>query len=216
MMHRNVLKACAFAMLAVSLPAFADVATLARTWDDIMYRQPPPARERALETLTKTARAEVAAKPGDAALLIWYGIVASSYAGEEGGLGALGVAKDARDALERAIDLDPTALEGSAYTSLGTLYYKVPGWPIGFGSAKKAKANLDKALALNPTGIDPNYFMGDFLFEQGDYVHSKSSLTTALAAPDRPDRPLGDEGRRGEIRALLAKVEAKLGGAGKL
>ena len=214
MIRRNLLKACAVAMLVASLPAAADVATLAHTWDDIMYRQPPAAREKALKTLTETARAEAAAKPKDAALLIWYGIVASSYAGEEGGLGALGLAKDARAALEHAIDLDPTALEGSAYTSLGTLYYKVPGWPIGFGSDKKARANLEKALALNPTGIDPNYFMGEFLYEQGDYAHARSSLTTALSAPDRPDRPLGDEGRRAEVRTLLAKVEAKLGAHG--
>ena len=52
-------------------------------------------------------------------------------------------------------------------TSLGTLYYKVPGWPIGFGSDKKAREYLAKALDLNPTGIDPNYFMGEFLFDAG-------------------------------------------------
>jgi tetratricopeptide (TPR) repeat protein len=205
---------CTVAMLVTVLPALADVASVAQSWDDIMYHQAPAAREQALKTLTETARAEVAAKPKDAALLIWYGIVESSYAGEKGGLGALGLAKDARAALELAIDLDPTALEGSAYTSLGTLYYKVPGWPIGFGSDKKARENLEKALTLNPTGIDPNYFMGEFLFAQGDYAHAKSSLTTALASPDRPGRPLGDEGRRGEVRALLAKVEAKLAANG--
>jgi tetratricopeptide (TPR) repeat protein len=210
-MRGNFLKTCAFAILATSLPALADVASLTRSWDEIMYQQPPPAREQALKALTETARAEVAAKPKDAALLIWYGIVASSYAGAEGGLGALGLAKEARAALEQAIDIDPGALEGSAYTSLGTLYYKVPGWPIGFGSDKKARENLEKALVLNPTGIDPNYFMGEFLFEQGEYAHARSSLTAALAAPDRPGRPLGDEGRRNEIRALLAKVDAKLG-----
>ena len=124
------------------------------------------------------------------------------------------MAKDARESLELAIERDPTALEGSAYTSLGTLYYKVPGWPIGFGSDKKARENLEKALALNPTGIDPNYFMGEFLFEQGDYAHSKSISRRRSQRPDRPGRPVGDEGRRVEVRALLAKVEAKLAANG--
>ena len=38
-----------------------------------------------------------------------------------------------RRALEQALAIDATALEGSAFTTLGSLYYQVPGWPIGFG-----------------------------------------------------------------------------------
>ena len=210
MIRGTLLKLLVGVLLATALPALADVASLAQSWDEVMYRYDPATREKALETLTETAHTELAASPNDPALLIWYGIVVSSYAGEKGGLGALGLAKDARASLELAIDRDPNALQGSAYTSLGTLYYKVPGWPIGFGSDKKAQENLEKALALNPVGIDPNYFMGEFLFEHGEFAHSKTYLMTALAAPDRPGRSLGDEGRRGEIRALLAKVERKL------
>ena len=35
-------------------------------------------------------------------------------------------------------------------SSLGVLYYKVPGWPIGFGDKDKARDLLQKALAVNP------------------------------------------------------------------
>ena len=198
-------------LLFASLPSWADVASLAQSWDEITYQHDPAAREQALNALTERAHAEVTAAPDDAALLIWYGIIVSSYAGEKGGLGALGLCKEARASLELAIDRDPTALNGSAFTSLGTLYYKVPGWPIGFGSDKKAREYLSKALDLNPTGIDPNYFMGDFLITQGEYGRAKAYLTTALDAPDRPGRSVGDAGRRGEVRALLAKVDQKLG-----
>jgi tetratricopeptide (TPR) repeat protein len=194
-----------------SLPSWADVASLAQSWDEITYQRDPATREQALNVLAERARAELTAAHDNPALLIWYGIIVSSYAGEKGGLGALGLCKEARASLERAIDRDPTALDGSAFTSLGTLYYKVPGWPIGFGSEKKAREYLSKALDLNPTGIDPNYFMGDFLFTRGEYGHARSYLTTALNAPDRPDRPIGDAGRRREIRTLLAKVDQKLG-----
>ncbi len=58
---------------------------------------------------------------------IWYGIIVASYAGAKGGLGALSLAKDAKQALEHALAIDPKALAGSAYTSLGSLYYQVPG-----------------------------------------------------------------------------------------
>lgn len=198
-------------LLFASFPSRADVASLAQSWDEITYQHDPAAREQALNALTERAHAEVIAAPDDPALLIWYGIIVSSYAGEKGGLGALGLCKEARASLELAIDRDPTALNGSAFTSLGTLYYKVPGWPIGFGSDKKAREYLSKALDLNPTGIDPNYFMGDFLVTQGEYGRAKTYLTTALDAPDRPGRSVGDAGRRGEVRALLAKVDQKLG-----
>jgi tetratricopeptide (TPR) repeat protein len=197
-------------LLPIAPPALADAVSLAQAWDEVTYQRDPAAREDALKSLTERAHTELAAKPDDPSLLIWYGIIVSSYAGEKGGLGALGLAKDSRASLERSIALDPIALNGSAYTSLGALYYKVPGWPIGFGSSKTAREYLAKALDINPTGIDSNYFMGDFLFAQGEYANAKSYLTTALNAPDRPGRRVGDEGRRNEIRALLAMVDRKL------
>lgn len=70
---------------------------------------------------------------------------------------------------ENSIEIDPLALEGSAFTSLGSLYYQVPGWPIGFGDDKKAHEMLRKGLEYSPQGIEPNYFYGDFLMDQGDY-----------------------------------------------
>ena len=176
-------------------------------WDDIMYRGEKDAREDALEKLAEQARQEVASHPEDADLLIWRGIILSTYAGEHGGIGALSLAKEARDSLEQALEIAPNALDGSAYTSLGSLYYKVPGWPIGFGDHKKAREYLNKALEINPKGIDPNFFMGDLLIQSGDHNDGRRYLEAALAAPDRPGRALADEGRRGEIRALLANLD---------
>jgi Tfp pilus assembly protein PilF len=137
--------------------------------------------------------------------------VLSTQAGVEGGLGALGLAKRARAALEAALKIDPNALEGSAYTSLGTLYYKVPGFPLGFGDHKKAKQMLEAALKVNPIGLDPNYFYADFLFGEGRYAEAIVHLEKALLAPPRPSRELADRGRRTEIETLLAKARAKLG-----
>ena len=65
---------------------------------------------------------------------------------------------------------------------------------------------LKQALAINPTGIDPNFFYGDFLLEQGDKAQAKIYLDKALAAPARPGREVADEGRKTEIRERLAKL----------
>lgn len=179
-------------------------------WAEVNYNTPKAQREAAYDALAKQAAAARAAQPKDAGALIWEGIVLSSFAGERGGLGALGLAKQARADFEQAIKLDPNALDGSAYTSLGVLYYSVPGWPVGFGDDKKARELLRKGLQVNPNGIDPNYFYGDFLQDQGDWKGAAAALEKALAAPARPGRELADQGRRKEAAALLAKVRTKL------
>lgn len=163
------------------------------------------------EALAQRAQSLVAASPGRAEPLIWQGIVLSTWAGVKGGFGALSLAKQARDALESALKIDPSALEGSAYTSLGTLYYKVPGFPIGFGDHKKARQLLEAALKVNPDGIDSNYFYGEYLFDEDRYADAVVYLNRALAAAPRPNREVADRGRRVEIESLLGKARAKAG-----
>ena len=198
------------AMMWVSMAAFAgldeDVRSLQGEWEQIKYRRPAAEQEKAFESLTKTADAVRARYAGRAEPQIWYGIIAASYAGARGGLGALSIVKEAKKALEQALALDAKALDGSAYTSLGSLYYQVPGWPIGFGDDDKARELLQKALALNPDGIEPNYFFGDFLYRKGDYEAARQVLERALKARPRHERPLADEGRRKEIQALLSAM----------
>lgn len=191
-----------------SLPA--DVGAVQDQWADIMYKTPKPQRAAALEALSKRADAARKAHPKDAGALIWEGIVLSSWAGEKGGVGALGLVKQARKDFEQAIATDPNALSGSAYTSLGSLYYQVPGWPIGFGDDDKARQMLKKALQIDPNGIDANYFYADFLREQGEHKAAAAALEKAIAAPSRPGRETADQGRRKEAQAMLTKVRAEL------
>jgi tetratricopeptide (TPR) repeat protein len=205
----------AFGVQAQSQSLETGLAEVQAGWAKANYEsQSGDAKVAAFEALSKRAAALVEAYPGRAEPLIWQGIVLSTYAGAKGGLGALGLAKQSRAALEGAMKIDPNALQGSAYTSLGTLYYKVPGFPLGFGDKKKAREYLERALALNPDGIDPNYFYGEFLFEQDDYAQALGHLQQALRAPDRAGRELADAGRRSEIRDLMAKIQTKLARAG--
>jgi len=186
-----------------------EVRRLQREWEEVKYRRPQAEQEKAYQALAERANAVRAKYADRAEPEIWYGIIVASHAGAKGGLGALSLAKEAKKALEHALQVDPKALSGSAYTSLGSLYYQVPGWPIGFGDDAKARELLDKALAANPDGIDANYFLGDFLYRQRDYDGARKALERALKAPPRPDRPLGDEGRRKEIQELMAKLPAR-------
>jgi tetratricopeptide (TPR) repeat protein len=193
-------------------PAFdAELLSIQQAWAKVNYETPAgDERTRAFEALEKRAESFTHRNPARPEALIWEGIVESSYAGAKGGLGALALCKESRGNLEAALELDPTALDGSAYTSLGALYYKVPGFPLGFGDHGKAEKMLQKALKLNPDGIDPNYFYAEFLFEQGRYAESLRYLDKAGKAAPRPGREVADQGRRGEIAALTAKVKAKM------
>jgi tetratricopeptide (TPR) repeat protein len=208
-----LLAALAGRALAADDAAFnAELLSIQQAWARANYETPAgDARQQAFAALETRAEKFVAQYPGRAEALIWEGIVESSYAGAKGGLGALGLAKEARASLEAALKINASALDGSAYTSLGTLYAKVPGFPVGFGDDDKARKMLQRALELNPNGIDPNYFYGEFLYEEGEYAQALQHLDKAAQAAPRAGRELADKGRRAEIAALTAKVKAKLG-----
>jgi tetratricopeptide (TPR) repeat protein len=193
---------------AVAGPIEDAVAQLQRDWEQIRYQAPAAEREKRFEALATKARQVSEGAPGRAEPLVWEGIIVSSWAGEKGGLGALGLVKRAKALYEQAIQIDGNALDGSAYNSLGVLYYKVPGWPVGFGDKTKARELLNKALAINPKGIDSNFFYGEYLLETQHAEEAAGYLERALQAPPRPGRQLADAGRRDEAKALLDKARA--------
>ncbi|RMR01368.1 hypothetical protein ALP94_03867 [Pseudomonas savastanoi pv. glycinea] len=180
-----------------------------QSWAHIQYELPEKQRADAFETLAAKASAFTQERPSAAEAWIWSGIVTSSWAGAQGGIGALGKVKEAKVDLEKALALDPKALQGSAYTSLAALYDRVPGWPIGFGDAEKAEPLLKEALQLNPNGIDSLYFWGDHLYRQKRYDEARQALQKALKAAPRPGREIADAGRRKEIEALLTDINKK-------
>jgi tetratricopeptide (TPR) repeat protein len=195
-------------ILASTVQAAEDALPIVQTqWASCQYQTADQLKNECFKKLEKMAADFQHREPVRNDLKVWLAIVKSTYAGVKGGLGALSLAKEAKVLLDDVIAKEPTVLDGSAYTSLGSLYYQVPGWPLGFGDDKKAKELLTKALVINPTGIDPNYFYGDFLLDQGDKVKAREYFVKALQAPPRQGRETADTGRRGEITAKLATLK---------
>lgn len=199
--------------LLAAAPTFAgvdeDVVKLQHEWERVKYQTAPADQEKEFERLVGEADKAVARNPGRAEPLVWHGIIQASQAGAKGGIGALPIVKSAKRDFEQSLEINSAALDGSAYTSLGSLYYQVPGWPLGFGDDKKALEFLKRGLALNPDGIDSNYFYGDFLYRNGDLDNAERVLRKALQAPPRNGRKLADEGRRKEVNLLLQKIAEK-------
>jgi len=201
--------------LVSSNPAWADldsdVHKLQQRWAEVNYQLEGKAQVTAFEILMNDAENVTTQYPQDAPAWIWSGIIKSTYAGAKGGIGALKFAKASRADLEKAMKIEPDAMNGSAYTSLGTLYFNVPGWPVGFGDDEKAEELLLKAVTINPNGIDSNYFYGDYLKSEKRYQEAESFFLKAQSAPGRPDRPLADAGRQEEIALALLELREKLG-----
>ncbi len=188
-----------------------DIAHLEHEWSRITYQvKDHDAQLAQIDALGKEAATIVQRYPNRAEPLIWNGIIISEEAGMASVFTALGYAKDARAMFEQAQKLDPKAIHGAIPMSLGTLYYRVPGFPVGFGDNEKARRYLELAMTMDPNGLDANYFYGDFLLEQGEYPKAKQVLSHALEAPVDPNRPVWDAGRRVEVRALLEKANAKI------
>lgn len=183
---------------------------LQHQWVAANYAKNKEEKKSVFIALQEKSTELTSAYPQQAAAWIWHGIIQSSYAGFKGGLAALSYVDDAKEALEKALAINENALQGSAHTSLGILYLKVPGWPVSFGDEDESEKHLKTALAMNPTGIDINYFLAEFYIEQGQYKKAKAHLIAASIAPARPNRKDADEFRQVEVNTLLAQVNKEL------
>lgn len=197
-------------------PVYADAALhaavlhISSQWARIKYDVHGADRQmRQLRLLERQAAGLAKRYPKHATPLLWQGIVASEEAARAGLFDKLGYAKKARRLFDEAKALDPDAGHGGVWLSLGVLYYRVPGFPFGFGSDSKARRDLRRALSIDPDGLDANYFYGDFLFGEGKYAQARKVLQRGLQAPIDAQRPIWEKGRRLQIRALLARIRRK-------
>lgn len=187
-----------------------DITRIEHEWAHITYEvKNEDDQDNQMRALLDKTAAVVARFPRRAEPLIWEGVVASSEAKYAGMFASLSFAKQARDLFETAGRLDFRALGGAVPTSLGALYYMVPGFPIGFGDNDKARRYLEQGVSISPDGLDANYFYADFLFREGEYGKAEAALKRALATPPVRRRPVWDAGRRREMRDLLAKIGEK-------
>ncbi len=176
-------------------------------WSSIFYLTPKDKQALAYQSLLKKTKKLVASYPSKAEPLIWYAITVSSNADVQSPFAALESIHRAKDILQQALAIDPTALNGSAYVTLGSLYYLVPGWPIAFGDDNKANELLKAALKINPKGIESNYFYGDFLIHQDQPEKAKKYFQIALQASSRKNLIMAE--KKLLKRARLALKQTK-------
>jgi tetratricopeptide (TPR) repeat protein len=203
-------------LLLFKHPVFAQEKSyqfLQSEWDRIMYSlKSTDEKEEQMEKLSEKAIQWVDENKKSAELHAWAGIIISTEAGfyKINVVKALTKAKKAKELLQTGLDINEKVLDGAIYTTLGTLYYQVPPFPLGFGDKDLAKKYLEKSIQLNPNGIDSNYFFASYLYEEKLYKESLDRLAIANNAKPREGRELADKGRKVDIEKLIAKVQEKL------
>ena len=139
-----------------------------------------------MNALGEDADAVATQFPDRLEIQIWDGIITSERASMASMFSALGLAKRARDILEQAYKMAPAKLDAGAPTSLGVLYYRVPGFPIGFGDKERARQLLEQAIKLAPT----------------DWMLGISTVTSSMSRRNTPN-PLKHFATHSACRRIL-------------
>jgi tetratricopeptide (TPR) repeat protein len=202
------------ALLLLSSQCFAgnlndSLQSIESEWASIYYNTPEHKRGtgycRLLERIINLSRQY----PKHAEPIIWEAIVKATNADHQNAVSALEAIHDARDLLLKAIEINPHALSGSAYVTLGTLYFMTPKWPIGFGDKTTAEKMLQTALNINPDGIDSNYFYGYYLLSNNRFNEAEKYFKRAIAAPARAEQLFADNKLKEDAKHALKNTKER-------
>lgn len=201
-------------LLLISLPGHASdlaisIANLESAWAVNYYQNNEETQKQNYPQLLKQASDLVQRYPNSAEPKIWQATIMATMAGFESSLTALATLKDAKELLEEAIKQNPKALEGSAFVTLGTLYYMVPSWPVSFGDNQKAEQLLKTSLEINPNGIDANYFYADYLVQQDRLSEAEIYFNKAVKSPIRKQQSFADSQLQNEAKLALANTQQR-------
>ncbi len=190
-------------------PVDLAVQQLENNWAKVYYSQSGDQQRQSLEALIKRAQNLSQQHPDSAEVKIWHAVLLSTQAANLPPFDALSALDKAKTLLEQSIKQKPTAMQGAAYVTLGTLYFMTPGRPVSFGDDKKAEQMLKKGLQLSPNGIDSNYFYAKFLLDQGNEKAALKHLKRALKAPLRQHQRYADIQLKEEVFAALNNNQRK-------
>lgn len=210
----------AFLLLLTSNAANAnnfnsEINTIESLWAHIYYDKNESEQRSNYPKLLKKTQELEAHYPNAPELLIWQAIIIATNAAFETPFTALESLKNSKRLLQKAIQIDPNALEGAAFVTLGTLYYLAPSWPLSFGDEEKAEKLLKKGLDINPNSIDANYFYADYLLSSDNVSKATKYFNLALTAPTRPEQQFADIQLKNEAQIALQKTQQRVVESGK-
>lgn len=97
-------------------------------------------------------------------------------------------ARPMKEHLDKVLAKEEAYEKGSAHRAMGRLYFKLPGWPISFGSKEKSREHLEKAVSMNPQHLGNRAFLAETLKKLGNKEEAKKHVDFILAAPVDPKK----------------------------
>lgn len=161
-------------------------------------------KKRVLEAGIAAGRTAMAAKPDAPDGHFWMAANMGALADAHGLRQGIKYRTPIREALEKALALDPAFLDGSPDRALGRWYFKVPR--LFGGDLEKSEAHLRKALSYNESSIISMLFLAETLLERGKKDEARAVLQKAIATPPDPDWAPEDAQFKVQAAALLKKA----------
>lgn len=115
--------------------------------------------------------------------LYWKAAAMGKLAKDTGILNALRMLRPMEKMLLRVVALDEKYEDAGGHRALGRMYYKLPGFPISFGSNQKALTHLKRAHELFPNDIITRVFYAEVLYDKGRKEEARKHADFVLATP---------------------------------
>ena len=186
---------------------------LQNEWDRISFLVKDKKQQKEeFQKLSEIAKTYSTQYPNSADIKAWAGIIISTEAGfyKLNIPKALKTVNTAKEILDEGLAINPSALDGGIYSSLGLMYFQVPGKPIGFGDKQLAENFLLKGIELSNNGMIANFFAGQFYFDQKDYQKAMNYFEKAKIGNFQANRELAKEGTLLQINQWIEKTKGKL------
>lgn len=177
----------------------------ARYWLGTNGPDTPDEKKRWLERGIAAARAATTAKADAVEGYFWLAANMGALADAHGLREGIKYRRPIKEALEKALALQPSYLDGSPDRALGRWYFKVPG--LFGGDDHKSEHHLRKALAYKPDSIISLLFLAETLIELDKRTEARTVLRAAIDAAPDPDWAPEDARFKVEARTLLASLK---------
>lgn len=178
---------------------------------EIVAKTSPQAAKALCEEAAVYARNAVEVAPQDAGGWFHLGRTLGTLSQLPGGWETVGMAKESREAFERALSLDPNHI--GALIGLAVWHREAANLPaplrlaarlvLPVASNEEAVEFLNRAIRIEPDGIPQHLELGRTYLAMGRGVHASPELETVLGLPERDHL---DRGRKEEASRLLESI----------
>ncbi len=131
----------------------------------------------------ETADKALAGNADEVVALYWKAVATGKLSEERGILNSLKMTRPMEKLFLRVIALNEHYDNAGSHKALGRMYFRLPHFPISFGSKEKAVFHLKRALELYPHDIIARAFYAEALYDMGEKQEALQLAEAILATP---------------------------------